>query len=704
MLCLALSTDAAGFPYNATLIASILRRTASALHVRCWCRGFRPESFETGLLRVEFIEANQQVTGKYPSYVGPAVFDRLRVIEQAEDWDRCLIMDYDQVALCDLAPLFGMDLGDHLLAARMQGAGVDMAHAMREWLRRPLPEGWEHVAGYPYFSMGPLLNLKAMREAGTWEKLLAAHEAFGADEQLSLTAATEGRTVGFERKWNLFPKSDIPESTVPQGVVHWLGWPKPWHRGAKVWRPDIWESERSSWEHLRMGMWEKPVAVEVEPEDGRGVRGLLERGWKVRVLREWSGAGVPDMDGENAAAGGRRHNTRQAEAAGGVDPPSSHREQVGSMDGHPDALGVAPFPDLEVGAASPAALEALLAAGAPPVDLVRFGQWIDVPEWIARMQRLPPHLVLRGSMPAGEVDWVVRAGYDGQFRLKACEWPAGGPLPRVLAHGAPESGQPLAPGEDIYLRTANCRRLDSTDRVPERERIRHPEARRIGVAVVATGGYRAFVGAVVRSIRRNFLPGHEVRVFLLTDADFRSAPDVVPIRVEHRPWPEMTLGRHALVASHRAAFAGLDFLFYLDADMRVVGEVGDEILGDLVAVVHPGYHDQDRSRLPFESRPASAACVRAGEGATYYCGAFQGGKADHFLAVCESLAAMVEADRARGVTAVWHDESHWNRYLIDHPPSVALSPSYCRYTDGRSAGFEPRIDIVPKDARTLRAR
>ena len=118
MLRLALSTDAAGFPYNATLIASILRRTASALHVRCWCRGFRPESFETGLLRVEFIEANQQVTGKYPSYVGPAVFDRLRVIEQAEDWDRCLIMDYDQVALCDLAPLFGMDLGDHLLAAR----------------------------------------------------------------------------------------------------------------------------------------------------------------------------------------------------------------------------------------------------------------------------------------------------------------------------------------------------------------------------------------------------------------------------------------------------------------------------------------------------------------------------------------------------------------------------------------------------------
>lgn len=80
-------------------------------------------------------------------------------------------MDYDQLALCDLAPLFDMDLGDHLLASKMQGPGVDMAHAMQTWIRRPFPTGWEHVAGYPYFSMGPLLNLEAMRESGTWEKL-----------------------------------------------------------------------------------------------------------------------------------------------------------------------------------------------------------------------------------------------------------------------------------------------------------------------------------------------------------------------------------------------------------------------------------------------------------------------------------------------------------------------------------------------------
>ena len=63
LITLAISTDERGFAYNATLIASILRRTGRAVWVRCWCRGFLPESFETGRLRVEFRPAVEDVTG-----------------------------------------------------------------------------------------------------------------------------------------------------------------------------------------------------------------------------------------------------------------------------------------------------------------------------------------------------------------------------------------------------------------------------------------------------------------------------------------------------------------------------------------------------------------------------------------------------------------------------------------------------------------
>jgi hypothetical protein len=116
MINIALSTDQRGFAINATLIASILRRASRPVHVRCWCRGFLAESFETGPLKVEFLAASGEAPGKYPLLSGPAAYDRLLVIRDCPDWDRCMVMDYDQLVLCDLAPLFDLDLGDHLLA------------------------------------------------------------------------------------------------------------------------------------------------------------------------------------------------------------------------------------------------------------------------------------------------------------------------------------------------------------------------------------------------------------------------------------------------------------------------------------------------------------------------------------------------------------------------------------------------------------
>jgi histo-blood group ABO system transferase len=671
LITLALSTDERGFSYNATLIASILRRTARAVWVRCWCRGFLPESFETGRLRVEFIHAVDEITGKFPGYVGPAVFDRLRIINDCSDWDRCLIMDYDQVALCDLGPLFDMELGDALLAAKMQGPGVDMAHAMREWIKRPLPDGWEHVGAYPYFSMGPLMNLKAMREAGTWQTLLAAHAAFGVDEQLSLTAATEGRTIGFERKWNLFPKSDIPKDAVPEGVIHWLGWPKPWHKGAKVWRPDIWESERATWEHLRMGIWEKPLAIEVEPEDGREVRALLERGWKVTVV-------VSPDERESSA---------------------SPRMQL-------EELGLEAFPDLEVRVGCPSDLAELLANLASPPDIVRVGPWTDFGAWLAALPLLPQHLVLRGGMESDELETLRALGYFTACRLKLGEWPAGGPLPRVLDYGPLSPGSPLQSDEAIFLKRED---RDPLPAIPSAlrfarstTRYRAENPKKIGVLVIATAKYRRYIKPLLASIRRNFLVGHDVTVFLYTDGNIRPAPDLRVIPVVHSAWPGMAIRRHAIFNEHAAAFEEMDYLFYLDADMRVIGKVGEEFLGDLVAVIHPGFHDQSRERFTYEKRAESTACIQPWEGTRYFCSAVQGGTRQHFLAAVSQMAAQIEADSARGVTAVWHDESHWNRYLIDRPPTLVLSPSYCWYPDGRSAEFEGRIAVVLKDAAEVR--
>ncbi len=650
---IALSSDAKGHPYHATLIASILRRTELPVHVRYYCRGFASESFEAGPLKVEFIATSEEVTGKFPGYVGPAVFDRLRVIRDATDWDRCLIMDYDQLALCDLAPLFEMDLGDHLLAAKMQGPGVDMAHAMRTWVKQPFPNGWDHVAEYPYFSMGPLLNLAAMREAGTWDKLVAAHAAFGVDEQLSLTAATEGRTIGFERKWNLFPKSDIHGELVPNGVIHWLGWPKPWHDGANVWRPDLWESEKSSWEHLRLGLWKKPVAIEVDPEDDRGVRALAKRGWKVKVFNKevsaieeialGSGASYPDVD-----------------TSGGT--VKEFQDSLRSLNGS--------------------------------IDMVRFGAWADAAKWLDGAGNLPEYLVFSGARDANELAEIHAAGYMKEARLVRSQWPAGGAKPSVLNYVEFQADLDLPADAEIYLRHDGIRRHPIQFSYRPRLRSSVKEPKEIGIMIIATGKTARSAMDLIRSLRRNFLPGHNVTVHLFTDAGLSDAHDLRVIPTSHQSTQEHSSQCYRLYHGYAEKLIGFDYLFHLDADLRIVCKVGEEILADLAAVIHPGYSDKLRETFPYESRTDSTACIPATQGIAYFTEAVQGGRAKNYLEAIAELASRIERDEQRGITARWRAESHWNRYLIDTVPDLTLSPSYCWYPDGRSAGFDPKIAIV----------
>jgi hypothetical protein len=45
--------------------------------------------------------------------------------------------------------------------------------------------------------------------------------------------------------------------------------------------------------------------------------------------------------------------------------------------------------------------------------------------------------------------------------------------------------------------------------------------------------------------------------------------------------------------------------------------------------------------------------------------------------MAKELAKDIKVDDERGVMAVWHDESHLNRYLATHPPAKVLGPEYC---------------------------
>lgn len=111
--------------------------------------------------------------------------------------------------------------------------------------------------------------------------------------------------------------------------------------------------------------------------------------------------------------------------------------------------------------------------------------------------------------------------------------------------------------------------------------------------------------------------------------------------------------------------------------MAIVDKVGDEILSDLVATKHPGQSFNDINNMSFDRNSKSQAYVPYGEGNTYYAGGFNGGKIKNFLEMSKTISEKVDQDVEKNIIALWHDESHLNRYLIDNPPTLSLSPSYC---------------------------
>ena len=85
-----------------------------------------------------------------------------------------------------------------------------------------------------------------------------------------------------------------------------------------------------------------------------------------------------------------------------------------------------------------------------------------------------------------------------------------------------------------------------------------------------------------------------------------------------------------------------------------------------------------------------------GYGKAYYAGGFNGGRAKRYLQMAKELARRIDCDTAKGITAVWHDESHWNRYLAEHEPTVVLTPAYC-YQEELQMPFQRKLVALKKN-------
>jgi hypothetical protein len=204
------------------------------------------------------------------------------------------------------------------------------------------------------------------------------------------------------------------------------------------------------------------------------------------------------------------------------------------------------------------------------------------------------------------------------------------------------------------------------------------------VILVATGErYAGHIAPMIASLR-DFFPPCDILLF----TDSKDSFDAIKFDYLDLGWPDATMMRYHAIYEQRGFLLAYDHVYYMDVDLRVVSKIAlDEIFaGGITAVLHPGFPEA------WERRPQSAAYV--GNGSTYYQGCFVGGSTGAFLHMCASISKSIDADNEKGITAVWFDESHLNRYLHDNPPGKVLSPAYA-YPEGWT-GLVPKIQHLEK--------
>lgn len=202
---------------------------------------------------------------------------------------------------------------------------------------------------------------------------------------------------------------------------------------------------------------------------------------------------------------------------------------------------------------------------------------------------------------------------------------------------------------------------------------------KVAIVIIATGAYfDKYVVQLVQSIRQHWLVGTADTVpVVITDSADPVPEGCVKFHAPYLPWPQPTLKKYNMLMEHEGFLRAFDYVYIMDADMRIVAPVTDEILGDLVGAMRPCMDHFKPEECPWERDPRSLAYVPAGQEAEHYLsGSIAGGKREKFLAMAKTIAENVLIDEEYGIIARFHEESHLNKYFINHPPDKILSPEF----------------------------
>ena len=198
-----------------------------------------------------------------------------------------------------------------------------------------------------------------------------------------------------------------------------------------------------------------------------------------------------------------------------------------------------------------------------------------------------------------------------------------------------------------------------------------------------------------------FLSGITKEYFVFTDAKHIYNEQVNHVHKIHQPklgWPFDTLKRFDMFLRKEAELSKLNYLFFFNANMRVMEPIDASFLPSkeekLLAVKHPWLCDAPVDDFTMETNPQSTAYIAPGAATHYFMGGLNGGITSAYLQLMRDINQAIQQDLANNIIAVWHDESHLNKYLLDKNIKI-MGPEY-GFPQGADLPFEQKIIILEK--------
>jgi len=210
---------------------------------------------------------------------------------------------------------------------------------------------------------------------------------------------------------------------------------------------------------------------------------------------------------------------------------------------------------------------------------------------------------------------------------------------------------------------------------------------KVSICFIGTGKYLNFLPSYYEHIEDNFLPGIDKKIIVFSDGEIDDLPENISFyKQDHLKWPFITLKRFEIIKKAIKDIQDSDWFIFMDADTLVVDEVSCEDIidetKDFIGVHHPCHFMKmnPHTKFPgsFETNEKSLAHVtEEDDTSVYWQGCLWGGKSKNIVQLLDVLEERINHDLNEGVIAIWHDESHLNKFFIENKEKVnTLSPSF----------------------------